>query len=479
MIKIKLILSTLVTIIIISGCAMGPNFTKPEPETPEVYSIQDSTTIDTIRIDSLINLNWWKLFADPVLDTLVAIALLENKNVNIAVSRLEEARATLGFTKADIYPRLDIQATAARGNLVGGAFQSDATQNNFFIAPVVNWEIDFWGKFRRANEAARAELMASTYSLRTVQISLISEVIGTYFLLMDYRRQLEISRETLETRLESLHIIQQRFDKGIIPEIDLNQAQIQKEIAEAAIPVSERFMAITEHALSILLGRLPGDIITGSDWEKEIIPPEIPVGLPSQLLERRPDIKQSEYQLQAQNARIGVAEAMRFPAISLTGIFGAASTELSSLTTGESAWSISGSLLGPLFNFNKNTLRVEIEEERTRQALYSYEYTVLNAFREVEDALIGVETYRSQIESVRRKYTAAENARYLSTERYNRGVTSYLEVLEAERSFFSVEIELSQIRQEYSNAYVKLYKALGGGWLSDEEMNAGKQEIEE
>jgi outer membrane protein, multidrug efflux system len=472
MIKLKLILSSVIYIILISSCAMGPNFTKPEPESLEAYSIPDSVRIDTITVDSLVNLNWWELFEDPVLDTLVRIALNENKNVNIAVSRLEEARATLGFTKADIYPRFDIQATATRGNLIGGALQSESTSNAFFIAPVVNWEIDFWGKFRRANEASRAELMASGYSLRTIQIGLISEVVSTYFLLLDYQRRLEISHHTLNSRTESLRIISQRFEKGIVPEIDYNQSQIQLEIAKASIPATERLIAITQHALSLLVGRLPGEIITKADWEKDIIPPSIPVGLPSQLLERRPDILQSEYALMAQNARIGVAEAMRFPAISLTGIFGAASTELSSLTTGESAWSISGSLLGPLFNFNKNTLRVEIEEERTKQALYSYENTVLNAFREVENALVEVRTFQQQLKSVKRKHKAAQNAAHLAAERYDKGVTSYLEYLDAERTFFSVELELSQVKQFYANSYVRLYKALGGGWLSEEEISA-------
>jgi multidrug efflux system outer membrane protein len=340
----------------------------------------------------------------------------------------------------------------------------------------VNWEIDFWGKFRRANEAARAEMIASSYSLRSIQISLISEVIGTYFLLLDYQRQLEISRYTLETRMKSLRIIQQRFDKGIIPEIDLNQAQIQKEIAEGSIPAAERLVSGTRHALSILLGRLPRSVNIEWDWNKNHVPPAIPAGLPSQLLERRPDIKQAEYQLQAQNARIGVAEAQRFPAISLTGIFGAASNELSSLTTGESAWSLSGSLLGPLFNFNKNSLRVEIEEERTKQALFQYENTVLNAFREVEDALVEVRTYQIQVEAVRRKNRAAKNASRLAADRYDKGVTSYLEFLDAERTAFDVELEFSRVKQQYANAYVRLYKALGGGWLSKEEMNSPREE---
>ena len=471
MTKLKLILVASVIFILISGCAVGPNFVKPEQEVLKEYSVPDSTRIDTTRLDSLVNLNWWELFTDPVLDTLIKFALEENRDVNIAASRLEQARATMGFTEADIYPRLDIQGGAMRGNLIGGVIQAESIQNNFFIAPVVNWEIDFWGKFRRANEAARSDLMASAYSLRTVQISLITEVVSTYFKLLDYQRRLEISRRTLVSRTESLRIISQRYEKGIVPEIDLNQSQIQLEIANANIPATERLIAKTQHALSILVGRLPGPIITGTDWEKEILPPGVPVGLPSQLLERRPDILQSEYLLMAQNARIGVAKAMMFPSISLTGIFGAASTELSALTTGDPAWSISGSLLGPLFNFNKNTLRVEIEEERTKQAWFSYENTVLNAFREVEDALVEVKTYKLQLKSVQRKNDAAKNAARLAAERYDKGVTSYLEFLDAERTFFSVEIELSQIKQQYANSFVRLYKALGGGWLSEDEMN--------
>jgi len=468
--KTKIIFLLFILLALFSSCAVGPDFKKPEAETPEMYLNQDSLVTDTVSVDSMVNLRWWELFDNDILDTLVVRALENNRDVGIAISRLEEARATLGFTKADLYPELNLQASASRGNLAG-TFQTDFTTNTFFIAPVVNWEIDFWGKFRRANESARAELIASAYSLRTVQISLISEVVGTYFLLLDFNRRLEISRHTLETRMQSLNIIQQRFDKGVIPEIDLNQAQIQKEIAAASIPNAERSVVKTENALSLLVGQLPGTIEKSGKWQGDLIPPDIPIGLPSTLLERRPDIKQYEYLLRSQNARIGVAEAMRLPAISLTGIFGAASNDLSSLTTGDPAWSISGSLFGPLFNWNKNTLRVEIEEERTVQALLRYENVVLNAFREVEDALTEVRTFKVQLAAVQRKYKAAENARLLSMDRYDKGVTSYLEVLDAERTFFNVELELSELTQLYANAYVKLYKVLGGGWILNNEYN--------
>jgi len=456
--------------LLITGCAVGPDFKKPDVESPEDYQFSQTLQVDSSYADSLINLQWWTLFEDTLLDTMVQIALQENKNILIAASRMEQARASLGFVKADALPRLDIEAGVSRGNMAG-RMQLETTANQFYIAPVLNWEIDFWGKFRRANESARAQLIASHYSFATVQIGLISEVVSTYFLLIDFNQRLELSYRTLEARERSLDIIQKRYDKGIVPELDLNQSQIQLEIAIASIPSYERAIAQTQNALSILLGRLPTEIREGPKLRQHTIPPKIPVGLPSSLLLRRPDIAEAEFLLKAQNARIGVATAMLYPAINLTGILGIASNDLVSMSTGDPAWSLSAGLFGPLFNFNKNTLRVEIEEEKTKQALFSYEFTILNAFREVEDALIEVETYKEQLASFQRKNKAAANAERLSLERYDKGVTSYLEVLDSQRTSFNVGLELSQIEQQYLNAYVKLYKALGGGWISTEEMN--------
>ena len=295
-------ISILICVFILPGCLLGPDFKTPVVETEEEYRFE------TVTGDSPVNLKWWELFDDPVLASLVTTALQENKDVLIAASRIEEARAFLGFTRADQYPRLDIEGDASRGNLAGIA-RAPSTDNNFYIAPVLSWEIDFWGKFRRATESARAELLASEYGLRTVQISLISEVISTYFLLLDYHQRLEISRRTLDSRVKSLKIIQLRFDYGIVHELDVNQAQILKEVAAAAIPFYQRSLSKTENALSILLGRLPDTIQKGAPLYKQGIPPDIPTGLPSSLLNRRPDIIQSEYLLQAQNAKIGIAQA--------------------------------------------------------------------------------------------------------------------------------------------------------------------------
>ena len=335
---------TLIIVVSFTGCAVGPEFKKPVVETPDNFRFSDS------KSKEVVNLNWWELFDDPVLYSLVVTALTNNKDLMIAASRMEEARAALGFTKADQYPRLDLQAGAATGNYLGIS-RSSTTDKYAFIAPVLSWEIDFWGKYRRSTEAARAELMASEYSLRTVQISLISEVVSTYFLLLDYHQRLKISEKTLDSRIDGLDIIQKRFDKGIIPEIDLNQAQIQKEIAAGAIPLYQRLIANTENALSILMGKFPGEIKTGDDLGQQTVPPDIPVGLPSSILERRPDIAEAMYLLQAQTAKIGVAQALRFPSISLTGLFGVASSEISNISTDGTVWSVGGSLLGPIFDF--------------------------------------------------------------------------------------------------------------------------------
>ncbi len=462
---------TLMIIVSLTGCAVGPDFKKPVLETPHNFRFSDSESKEAV------NLNWWELFDDPVLYSLVVMALTDNKDLMIAASRIEEARAALGFTKADQYPRLDLEGSAKAGNFTGVS-RSSTTDKSAYIAPVLSWEIDFWGKYRRSTEAARSELMASEYSLRTVEISLISEVVSTYFLLLDYHQRLKISKQTLDSRRYSLDIIQKRFDKGIIPEIDLNQAQIQKEIAAGAIPLYQRLIANTENALSILMGKFPGEIKTGNDLNQQAVPPDIPSGLPSNILERRPDIAEAMYLLEAQTARIGVAQALRFPSITLTGLFGVASAELSSISTDGDIWSVGGGLFGPLFDFKKNLQRVEIEKERTKQALYRYENRVLFAFREVSDALHDIQTYKKQISAVERKFKAAQNAATLSKMRYDKGVTSYLEVLETERTLFDVGLELSQLKQQFYNAYVRLYKALGGGWLTKVEMEQTQHQPE-
>ena len=445
--------------LLLSGCTVGPDFEEPVVEIPESYRTQ------TEQVQNTEDLLWWKLFDDPLLMVLIDTALENNRDVQIALSRIVQSRAALGFTEADGYPRVDIDAGINRGTFTGAGISPEISTSSYIVAPI-SWEIDFWGKFSRGNAAARADLIASEFGLRTVQLTLVSDVVSSYYELLDFHRRLSISRSTLESRVDSLVIIQARFDRGIISELDVNQAEIQREIAASSIPFYERAISKAENSLSILLGQLPSGIKVHENMDDPSTPPDIPVGIPADILERRPDIAQANFVLRAQTQNIGIAEALRWPAISLTGSFGVASTELDSVTVDGSVWSVGGSLLGPVFNFGQNKRRVEIEEQITQQFLFRFENTILNAFREVEDSLVEIETYREELASIERQLKAAKNANRLSLERYDKGVSSYLEVLDTERTLFSTNLQQSETHQLYLNAFVHLYKALGGGWVT-------------
>ena len=445
-------------VLVAGGCKVGPNYEAPVIET------SSSFMYDSLIGDSTVNIAWWELFDDPQLDTLVKTALANNLSVLQAASRVNEAKAYLGFNQADLWPSL---------NYNGSVLVPDNSKINpmgSFLTAGIVWELDFWGKFRRANEAARAELLASQFAQRWVYVSLIADVASTYFAYLDYKQQYEISVRTLDSRQESLRIIAARYEKGTVPELDLNQAQIQEAIAAAAIPKSRRLMAVAENTLNLLLGQHPRSLLIETKLVDIEPPEEIPAGIPSEILARRPDVRQAEQVLIAQNARIGVAQAMRFPSISLTGVFGAASPELGSLLSSNSlGWSAAAGLVGPLFEFGKNRRRVEIERYRTEQALLGYEQSILLALADVEDALVTLQTSEQALEAVTRQMVAARNANMLSKERYDGGVTSYLEVLDSERTYFNAELLASSTYREQLNAYIQLYKSLGGGWISAEE----------
>ena len=449
----------------LGGCAAGPDYERPELEVPEKYiqPVQQG--------ESFANSPWWELFEDPQLQELIRIALEENQDLGIAAARVEEFRAVLGVTRADQFPTVDITATGAQaegsdnvfpGNVPG--FGNDKVEN-YRLSADVFFELDLFGRLRRSTEAARAQLLATEEAQRSITISLVASVASSYMLLRDLDAQLEIARRTESTRTDSLGIIQARFDKGTVPKLDVNQAEIELAVASAAVAAAERAVTQTENALAVLLGRNPGAIPRGLALEQQTVPPGIPSGLPSELLQRRPDVLASEAELAAQTARIGVAQAARWPSLSLTGALGFESDDLSTLTdSGSDFWSAGLGIVQPLFNAGRNRSRVEAEEARTEQALLAYEQTVQRAFREVEDALVGVRTYRAEHEARRRQVAAARSAATLSRARYDGGVTSYLEVLDTERSLFNAELTESQTLRLYINAIIELYKALGGGW---------------
>ena len=450
-------------LVLLSGCALGPDYERPEIDTLARY-------LQPVKQgESFANMPWWDLLQDPQLQALIRIALKENKDLGIAVARIEEFRAELGVTRADQFPTLDLGARGNRGDY-GDTTPVPGIQENYRLSADVFFEVDLFGRLRRATEAARAQLLATEEAMRSVTISLVANVASTYMLLRDLDAQLEIAQRTEKLRSESLDIIQARFDKGIVSRLDLNQAQIELAIASVAVAAAERDVAQTEHLLSILLGRNPGHIVRGLALDQQVMPPAVPAGLPSELLQRRPDVLSSEARLAAQTARIGVAEAARWPSLSLTGTLGFESGELSDLTeSGSDFWNLGVNLLAPIYNAGRNRSRVEAERARTEQALLDYQRTVQRAFREVEDALVAVRTYRAEHAARQRQVEAALNAARLSRARYNGGVTSYLEVLITEQSKFSAELAESRTLRLYFNAIIELYKALGGGWVEQAE----------
>jgi multidrug efflux system outer membrane protein len=448
------------TTALMSACALGPDYHQPEMDLPQMWRQPAPEGVSTA------NLPWWDLFQDEVLRELITTALAENKDLLIAAARISEARARYGFTRADQFPVVNLGIDALRRRSSEQLPSGTGETTNTFVGSIdASYEADLWGKFSRATETARAEMLGSELARQTVVLSLVGEVAASYLLLRDLDAELQISRDTLAARSESLRLIRLKFEHGVVPALDVHQAEIQEAIAAAAIPDIERRIVETEDRIRILLGRFPGDVPRGLALTEQTFPPDIPVGLTSDLLLRRPDVQAAEQALIAANAQIGVAEAQRFPSIFITASAGAASDDLSKITHGGAGiWSIGASLLQPLFNFGKNKRRVEIARAQTEQALLAYEASVQQAFREVEDALAAVRTWREQSAAFDRQVVAARAALDLSQARYDGGVTSYLEVLIQQTTAFNAELGASQARQAELASIVRLYSALGGGW---------------
>jgi len=456
------IVALVAVLIATGGCALGPDYERPEIEGPESFRQPVRTG------ESIANLGWWQQYQDPQLRALIELALTENNDLAIAVSRIEEARARYGFVRADQFPRIDGSVSVTRGNQVGAFIPGVGIQEQYVLAGGVSWEVDLFGKLRRSSEAARAELLATEESRRAVMIALIADVASAYLLLRDLDARYEISQRTLDTRKDSTALVRARFDKGTVALIDVNQAQIEEADAAVQMVSLERAVIQTENLINVLVGRNPGPILRQRNAKLRLSPPDVPAGLPSELLERRPDVRQAEQQLAAQTARIGIAEAMRWPSLNLTASLGLASSDLSDLLDSDAKiWDINGNLFAPIFNSGQNKRRVEVEKARTEQLLNAYEQTVIQAFREVEDALADIRTLHAEARAREGQVEAARSAATLSRARYDGGVTSYLEVLESERSLFRAELAVSSVRREQLVGVVSLYKALGGGWTQD------------
>jgi multidrug efflux system outer membrane protein len=464
---------------LLTGCmTVGPDYKRPPIDTPAAWRFEEK------EVRHLANTGWWEQLSDPVLDRLVSQALQENKDLLIATARIEEFFGRYFSTRGDQFPSAGGTADAFRQRLSekNTVQPIDGRNNpfNFYEAFLgSSWEIDFWGKFRRATEAARAELLATEEARRTVVLTLVSAVATAYVDIRALDKQLEITRSTAETRKETLDLFQLRFNNGIISEVDLSQAESEYEDARARIPDIERAIGQTENALSILLGRNPGAIPRGLTID-ELVLPAVPAGVPSELLERRPDIRQAEQLLIAANARIGVAKSLYFPTISLTGAFGTASTSLSNLfTAGSRAWDFGVPLSVPLFTAGRIGGEVKAAEAAQRQAVYSYQQTIQNAFREVEDALIDRSKSGQRLDALGRQLKALSNYARLARYRYDEGYTSYLEVLDAERSLFNVELTYTSSQNTLFRSLIGIYKAMGGGWVDQAEQGLPVQPVME
>lgn len=444
--------------VLLSGCVVGPQYTSQNPELPEQF---DETAIQT---DTLTFEAWWQQFNDPVLARLIMKTVENNRDLVAAASRVEQARLAAGVSAANFYPHLSYQGGIGRGDLAGTS-QLQAPVNSIFALGLLNWEIDFWGKFRQAQNRSEAILLATEYDRRAIRLAIESETARLYFLLLDYRERLQIAQSTLEIRRESANIISQRFNEGIIPEIDLNQAVIQESEAAAAIPLFEMQIRKIRNALLSLVGEysIQEDLFEGM-LSAQAVPDFIPEVLPSDLLQRRPDILEAEQSLIAQYAAAGVAQSQRYPSINISLSGGIVGNEFGNLFDGSPAWSAGAGLFGPIFNFGQLKKLSQIEQEKINETEAYYHQVVVNAFLEVNDVLSEIENTQQLITIRQTQFDAAANAAMLAQQRYDAGVTSYLELLDSQRALFNVELSLTQSRQELLNAYVKLYKALGGGW---------------
>jgi multidrug efflux system outer membrane protein len=461
-----LIVCTIVTWL--AGCMVGPNYMRPSIDTQANYRFEDKEAKD------LANTAWWEQFNDPVLNGLVTTSLQENKDVLIATARIEEFFGRYFSTRGNQFPAASGSADVFRQRLSekNSIQPIDGKDNafNFYQAFLgASWELDFWGKFRRATEAARAELLATEEGRRTVVLTLVSAVAAAYVDLRALDKQLEITRHTAESRKNTLDLFQLRFQKGVISEVDLSQAQSEYEDALARIPDFERAIGQTENALSVLLGRNPGPITRGLSID-ELILPGVPAGLPSDLLEQRPDIRRAEQLLIAANANIGVAKSLYFPTISLTGDLGLESTSLSNLfTPAARTWSFGAPLSVPIFTAGRIGGEVKAAEAVQQEAVYSYLQTIQNAFREVEDALIDRSKSGQRLGALNRQVRALRNYARLARLRYDEGYTSYLEVLDAERSLFNVELTQVETQNTLFRSLINIYKSMGGGWVEKAE----------
>lgn len=461
----RLLVLTVVCALLMPACTVGPAYKRPAVDSPPAFRSSEATT------NSLGNLAWWQLFQDPVLKSLIQTALTNNYDLRIAAARVEQSRALLAQARSGFYPQIGYQAAFGAGKNVSVAgtpsFTGEPAGKQYDFAGDVSWEIDLWGRIRRLAESARAQFFATQEARRNVTISLIANVAQTYFQLAALDEELDIARDTTNSFGESLKIFSERLRGGVASKLETSAAEAALDSAAATIPELRRQIVAQEDQLSVLLGINPSQIARQSDALRQTSLPDIPPGLPSSLLERRPDVRQAEQVMISANAQIGAAVAGYYPQLSLTGLYGRATPELALLTSGAStAWEAAAALTGPIFE--GGLLKAQEREARAvwDEARLQYQSTILRAFQEVSDALSAREELGTEREFQGRAVAAYQEAVRVATLRYKGGQASYYELLQEQQLLFPAQNALTQAHLNQLLATVELYKALGGGWIA-------------
>jgi multidrug efflux system outer membrane protein len=452
---------------LLAGCAVAPDYQRPQTQLPAQWEAPLQSAMQAQAGQA----RWWQRYDDPVLDRLVAQALESNLDVLAAAARVREARAQLGLARADRYPTLDAQADAARSDQ--GELQPGGPRNSFRVAGVLAYEVDLWGRLSSASEAARARLLQTTFSAQAVQLQLVTDLVTSYFDLRALEQQVRTTLATIEARREAHRLEQVQYRAGATTELTLHQAEAELAQTQAQLPHLRRQAAQVRRALAILAGQSPEQVVTPA--ELELVPlnrfafsTALPQRLPSELLERRPDIRAAEAGLVAANADIGTVRAAWLPRLNLAASLGSGATEFSHLFSGPAMlWQLGSSLFAPLFDFGRREAQIETAEARRELAELQYRAAVRDAFREVGDAWTLLETASERLGALDRQVKALEAALVLADSRYRNGYSPYLEVLDARRALFAAELARIEARRDRLSATALLYKALGGGWQEE------------
>ena len=465
-------LLTVLVAIVPVACTLGPDYKRPAIEAPDAFQYEPADAAATADTP------WWQQFQDPVLDQLINESLAHNSNIAIAAANVEQAAAFLTQTRSQLFPLVGYGAGGQRERSIEPEFAQQLPNypnpsSAYQAVLSASWEIDLWGRIRRQSESAFANVLATDEARRGVILSVVSATASSYVQLRALDEQLVVAKRTLQTYQEAVDLFKLQLKYGQVSQMNVAQAQSQYEAAAAQIPLIESQIAQTQNSLAVLIGRDPGPIARGKPID-DLVLPQVPAGLPSQLLERRPDLLQAEQQLIAANAQIGAAKALYFPAISLTGAFGSASTDLSNLFSGPArVWSYAGSITGPIFSFGAVSGLVAQAEALQSAALENYRLSIRNAFADVDNALVATQKLQEQLVVQTRLVAALQDYTRLANLQYKGGYTSYSTVLQAEQALFPAELNLVSIRAQMFTSSVNIYKAMGGGWVTDADALTG------